>query len=736
MEINKLHELLDDLSIEEKIGQLVQLSGEFFNVNTATTGPEKKLGINSSVVKMCGSVLNVTGAKRVHEVQDEHLKHSKIPLIFMSDIVYGYKTIYPIPLGLGATWNPKLIEEDYKNTANEAIAGGVQVTFAPMVDLVRDPRWGRVLESTGEDPYLNSEFASSMVHGLQYNFGKTQGIAACVKHFAAYGAAEGGKEYNSTDMSERQLRQNYLPSYKAAVDAGSKLVMSSFNTLNGIPVTGNKWLLKDILRNEWGFDGPIISDYAAISELTNHGFTKDEKDASKMAFDATVDIDMKSPCYANELKPLVEEGRIDIKKIDEACWRVLKLKNDMGLFEDPYRGSSELKEKRQLLTTEKRTLARKTATEASVLLKNDGILPLSSNSKVALIGPYSTSREFIGMWAIHGDINKVVSIEQAFKEHISSDDLRVTQGENILDPDLDYEAMGITSEQYSKINLTGDELKKTHRDVDKFSEWADVIVMPVGEHASQSGEAGSRSDITLPKQQVELIKRVSKFNKPIILVTLSGRPLVLSNVEPKVNAILQAWFPGTEGGHAIADILFGDANPSGRLSMGFPRSVGQLPQYYNHLSTGRSVETSSHSSRFMSKYNDVKEGPLYPFGYGLSYHKASYTNMRINNSTMMKNQKLKVSVTVTNDSDIDGTEVVQLYLQDVIASVVQPVKELRGFRKVKLLAHESKIIDFEITADMLEFYDQNNNKTLEPGRFNVYVGRSSNECLESKFDFI
>ncbi|ETY75723.1 beta-glucosidase BglX [Lactiplantibacillus fabifermentans] len=736
MNDKKLHALLDDLSLKEKIGQLVQLPGEFFAVHTATTGPEQKLGITPEVVDMCGSVLNVAGAEKTRQVQDKHLKKSRIPLLFMSDIIYGFKTIYPIPLGLGATWDPELIEKDYQNTADEAQASGNQVAFAPMVDLVRDARWGRVLESTGEDPYLNSQFASAMVRGFQHDFDKQHGIAACVKHFAAYGAVESGKEYNSVEMSERKLRQEYLPSYKAAVDAGTKLVMTAFNTMNGVPVTGNKWLLKDILREEWGFDGIIISDYAAVAELVNHGFVPDNHAATQCAFNATVDIDMKSPCYANELQPLLAEGRIDLQKVDEACWRVLKLKNDMGLFEDPYRGASAAAEAQQLVTPQKRTLARKTADEASVLLKNDGILPLSTDKKIALIGPYSSSQELIGLWAVHGDTRDVISIEQAFKEKVASENLKVTSGTSLLAADSNYQEMGMTALQFENSQLTDADQQQADQDVEVLGNWADVIVMPVGEHTVQSGEAGSRTEIGLPAHQVALIKRVAKFGKPIVLVTISGRPLVLTDVATSANAILQAWFPGTEGGHAIADIIFGDVNPSGRLSMGFPRAVGQLPQYYSHLSTGRSPETSGHSSRFMSKYIDAADGPLYPFGYGLSYHHAKYHDLTLNRATMMADQTLQATVALENESDVAGTETVQLYLQDMFASVVQPVKALKAYHRVTLAPHEQKNVTFTIDVAMLKFYNQQNQLIAEPGKFKLFVGANSQDNLTTTFEYI
>ncbi|WP_334352658.1 beta-glucosidase BglX [Companilactobacillus sp. HBUAS56257] len=727
MEESKLRELLNSLSIEEKIGQLIQLSGEFFSAKDISVGPQKKLGITKDAVELCGSVLNVVGAKETHRIQDAYLKGKKhpIPLIFMSDIVYGFRTIYPIPLGLGATWNPDLIQKAYRNTAEEAYASGNQVTFAPMVDLARDARWGRSLESTGEDPYLNSRFAASMVKGLQEDLPK-YGLVSCVKHFAAYGAVESGREYNATDMSENRLRQYYLPSYKAAVDAGAKMVMSSFNTLNGVPVTGNKWLLKDILRKEWNFDGVIISDYAAIAELVAHGFAKDNQEASKLALEATVDIDMKSPCYANELKPLVTEGKLDESKIDNAVWRVLKLKNDLGLFEDPYRGSSEELEKKLIMTPEKRELAKKVSTEAMVLLKNENnMLPLDKNKKVALIGPYENEHELLGLWAVHGDRKATVTIEDGFKKYLNSDNLFTSKGTDILRNKSIFRSMGLNSEQIDHVVSSKEIEEKNNEDAIETARKADIIVFAAGEHTIESGEAGSRGNLTLPDNQLELLDKLSKLNKPIILICISGRPLILTDVEPKVSAIIEAWFPGTEGGNALADIIFGKSNPSGRLSMSFPYAVGQLPIYYSQFSTGRSVKTSTHSSRFMSKYIDIPNDPLYSFGYGLSYSKVKYSNLRLSSKELEMTDNLIASIDVTNMSDRNTTEVVQMYIQDKFASVVQPVKSLKGFERVTLNPNETKTVNFEINKKMLSFYGLDNKLTVEPGEFNIFIGPNS-----------
>lgn len=741
MEEKKLKALMDELSLNEKIGQLIQLSGEFFSsTNDIATGPEKKLGISSEMVNLCGSVLNVVGAQKVHKIQDEYMKKQKhpIPLMFMSDIIYGLKTVYPIPLGLGATWNPELVREAYKNTADEAYASGNQVTFAPMVDLVHDPRWGRVLESTGEDAFLNSKFAEAMVKGFQSELPQ-RGIASCVKHFAAYGAAEAGREYNNTDMSENRLRQFYLPSYKAAVDAGAKLVMTSFNTLNGVPVTGNKWLLKDILRKEWNFDGILISDYAAVSELVAHGFAQDNKEASRLAMEATVDIDMKSPCYANELQPLVTEGRLDESKINAAVWRVLKLKNDLGLFEDPYRGSSEELEKKSVLSPEKRELARKVSTQAMVLLKNKGnILPLKAHddTNIALIGPYENEHELLGLWAVHGDRKETITIEEGIKEYVESDHLKTAKGTDILRDKNIFKGMGFSDEQINAVLSTEDEELQNNKKAVEAAKNSDVIIFAGGEHTVESGEAGSRGKLTLPDNQLHLLNELAKLNKPIILVNISGRPLILTDIEPKVDAIIEAWFPGTEGGHAIADIIFGKSNPTGRLSMSFPHDVGQLPLYYNGYSTGRSVKTSTHSSRFMSRYIDIPNDPLYSFGYGLSYNQVKYGDVKLSSDSMEEDDEITATVTLTNESDCEGIETAQLYIRDVFASVVQPVKSLKGFKKVHLDPNETKDVSFTISKDMLEFYGTENKLIAEPGKFNVFVGPNSDIDTYVSFNLV
>lgn len=739
MKEEKLQELLHSLTWTEKVGQLVQLSGEFFNTSALTVGPQQKLGISDDILKNVGSVLNVAGAVKTSEIQQQYLEKSshKIPLLFMADIIYGYRTVFPIPLGLGATWNPQLIEDAYTVIGKESQAGGAHVTFAPMVDLVRDARWGRCLESTGEDSLLNSAFASSMVHGLQKDLDKQQGIASCVKHFAAYGAAEAGREYNTVDMSERKLHQDYLPSYKAAIDADCKLVMTSFNTYDGVPVTGNEFILKDILRDEWGFDGVIISDYAAVRELIDHGIAEDNKEAAYLAMKATNDIDMKSPCYANELQPLLNEGRIDGALIDQAVLRVLKLKNELGLFDDPFRGTNEALEKEMLLKEEHRALAKQVTTESIVLLKNDNdLLPLApqANEKILLVGPYGDNQELIGLWAVHGKTSDTVSIKTGIEAYLKPENLQVEKGCDMLDSYEFLGEFGATKDMIDSLSMSDQEKAQHLAQAITAAEKADIIIFAMGEHTMQSGEAGSRTDIRLPQIQRDFMKQLLKLGKKTILLSISGRPLILTEEAAMVDAILQVWFPGTEGGHAIADILFGKSNPSGRLSMSFPYSVGQLPIYYNEFKTGRPLTSSTHSGRFVSKYLDSPNTPLFPFGYGLSYSDIQYTELTLSDTKMT--DELTISVQIENNSTRDCLETVQLYIQDVVGSVVRPIKELKQFKKIKVAGNSTATVSFTLTRDELNYYTHSMNYDVENGAFVVFVGPNSQDTLEASFELV
>lgn len=734
MEKLELQKIFENLTLKEKIYQLVQLSGEFFKSDTLAVGPQQKLGISQEVVDNVGSVFNIFGAEQLIRIQKEYLEKSrhKIPLLFMADIINGYKTTYPIPLALGCTWNPDLIKKGMQNTAEEAAVSGIHVTFSPMVDLVRDARWGRVMESTGEDTYLNCEFAKAFVEGYQGDLDPNKNIASCVKHFAAYGAPEGGREYNTVDMSERRLREDYLPAYKAAVDSGCELVMTSFNTVDGIPASGNKWLMRNVLREEWGFNGIIISDYAAIQELIAHGVAEDDRDAAKLGIEAGVDIDMKTPVYSNQLEGLVNDGVISEKLIDEAVWRILNLKNKLGLFENPYRGADVSKEKSVILSPEKLKLAREISRESIVLLENNGVLPISKDKKIAIIGPHGESKVLSGSWAINSNPYDVTSLVEAVKEKISEENLMYAKGCEMTEDNSILGGFGRAIEE-EKIEV---DKEKDLEEALKAASKSEVVVMALGEHYLQSGEGGSRTEISLEQAQVNLIEKVKELGKPIVLVLFNGRPLVLTNVVDKVDAIIEAWFPGTEGGRAVSDVLFGDYNPSGRLTMSFPRRVGQVPLHYNEFNTGRPVKTSIHNSRFTSRYIDVENTPLYPFGYGLSYTKFAYGDIKISSDKLTNNSTITASIKVKNVGDIAGYETVQLYIQDIKGSVVRPVKELKGFKKVKLESGEEQNIEFVINEEMLRFYTSSMEFKSEEGRFKLYIGSNSDELQEAEFELI
>lgn len=726
MELNKLKNLMDSMTLEEKIGQLVQLSGEFFDADDMAVGPKQKLGISQETIDLCGSVLNVVGAKKVVQIQKSYLEKSrhKIPLLFMADIIYGYKTIYPIPLALGCSWNPQMVKQCNRFTSREASAAGAHVTFAPMVDLVRDPRWGRCMESTGEDPYLNGVFAKAMVEGFQGTFEPKESIASCVKHFAAYGAGEGGREYNTVDMSKRRLFQDYLPGYQRAVEAGCEMVMTSFNTVDGIPSSANENLLRNILRDEWNFDGVVIADYAAIQELIAHGVAEDDAQAASLAMKAGVDIDMKTPCYSNHLKDLISDGKLQEDLVDQSVWRILKLKNKLGLFEDPFRGASEENEAKNLCNATHMQMSRQAARESMVLLQNENqVLPIEAGKKIALLGPYANSQDLIGLWAVHGDRNQVISLKTAFEEEKDRNEFAWTRGCEVLD---DYSVLGdFGFYQNSEKALTKEEKLEEVKKAIELAKWADVVVFALGEHLLQSGEAGSRTQLNIPDNQMDFLDQILPYVKQSVVLLFNGRPLVLTDLAKKVDAMMECWFPGSQGGHAIVDLLFHKANPSGRLTMSFPYTTGQIPIYYNSYNTGRPMATSIHSNRFMSRYLDAPNEAFYPFGFGLSYHNCEYSKLSLSNTVMQPKQTIQVTVEVTNISDVRGEEVVQLYIRDLVGSVVRPIKELKGFQKITLDPKESKQVIFELNEKMLEFYTADMSYQAEEGKFEVYIGKDS-----------
>lgn len=730
MKKEELGKLLEKLTLEEKIGQMVQFDASLHTAaeEVSATGPAAAMGVTREQIQATGSILNTVGAEKLTAFQKEYLEKSKnkIPMLFMADIIYGYKTIFPIPLGLGATWDPDLVRECMDKVAKESTAAGLHVTFSPMADLVRDPRWGRVLESTGEDAYLNSQFVHAMVEGFQGDLDEEH-LASCVKHFAAYGAPEAGREYNTVDMSDRRLHQDYLPAYKAAIDSGCEMVMSSFNIVDGIPASVNKTLMRDILRKEFGFEGVLISDFASIKEVINHGVAEDEEEAAYLAVEAGMDIDMMTDVYASHIKSLIEKGKLKEEQIDEAVMRILTLKNKLGLFEDPYRKAGREREEKVVLCKEHRMLARKTAAQAMVLLENKNhALPLDRKEKIAVIGPYGDCGALNGMWAIHGDTKDTVTFRKGIQDKLSmeNDSIEVpfAAGCALLE---DTSRLGDFAGLLEKFGTKAENKEEMLSKAREVAEQAETVILCLGEHTLISGEAGSRGDITLPKQQIELLDLIAALGKKLILVITAGRPLVLTEIKDKADAVVYTWFPGTEGGNALADILYGDVNPSGRLSMTFPYGIGQIPIYYNSYMTGRPFKEEESGNRFVSKYVDMPNAPLYPFGYGLSYTDFSYGPVTLSREEMGRGETLNASVPVTNTGTVEGTETVQLYIRDIKGSVVRPVKELKGFQRVSLKPGETREISFTIKEEMLKFYTKDMEFKAEEGKFAVMIGRDS-----------
>lgn len=718
MEDKQLRSLINQMTLDEKIGQLNQFATPFYKGSSSEgqiTGPMKRMGIDKESVQNSGSVIGASGAREIINIQKEHLKENRlgIPLLMMADVIHGYKTIFPVPLGIGCSWDLELAEKSAEIAAKEAAVAGVHVTFAPMVDLVRDPRWGRVVESTGEDPFLNSEFAKAQVKGFQGLDLKndTKRVASCVKHFAAYGAPEGGRDYNTVNMSEREMREVYLPAYKAALDAGSEMVMSAFNTVDGIPATGNKKLMRDLLREEWGFDGVTISDWNSIKELIMHGVAEDGEQAAIQAINAGIDIDMMTGLYDKNLKKLVESGDVEEELIDEAVWRILKLKNKLGLFENPYRGADERLEKDIIMCDEHKEVAKDVATKSCVLLKNEGVLPLNKGQKIALIGPFAENNDILGSWSWLGSKDEATTLKDAMEKKMDSKNLIVAKG-------CDVESINI-DELNEAIDLAKD---------------ADIIVLALGEDSLMSGEAGSLTDIRLPKVQLELVEKLKELDKPMVSVLFNGRPLDLSGVIEYSDSVMEAWYPGTEGGSAITELLFGDENPSGKLTMSFPYSVGQVPVYYNCFNTGRPKNAPDAEDRYVSQYLDSPNEPRFPFGFGLSYTTFSYSNASISSSHLTPDKSIEISVTIKNTGNRAGEEIVQLYIQDLVGEVVRPLKELKGFKKIFLQPKEEKKIVFTISEEHLRYHHSNLEYSSDPGKFRAYIGSNSRDVQSLSFE--
>lgn len=725
--------LLKDMSLEEKVNQMSQVVGGFFADDTVITGPMAEMGFTEENIELSGSVIGSMGAETVKKIQKSYMeKHPHhIPLLFMLDIINGYKTVFPIPLGQGATFEPELSEKCAAVAAKEASVSGLHVTFAPMTDLVRDARWGRVMESTGEDPYLNGLFCESMVKGFQgENLSDEYKIAACVKHFAGYGAPTAGRDYNTVELSEHTFREFYLPSYKAGIDAGAALVMTSFNTVNGIPATGNKKLMRGILRDEMGFDGVLISDWAAIEETIYHGYCADKEDAAIRAVEAGVDIDMMTGIYCDNLCRLVREGKIPESLVDECCMRILELKNKLGLFENPYKDADEEKEQQLILCKEHRELAREAARKSFVLLKNEEqILPLDKTKKTAFIGPYVNSRNLMGSWSIIGEAKDITTVEETMAVEEAGNNVVCCQGSPMLGAEVILE--GFTEE--NQATYTPEEEAKMLEEALEAAKKADQVVLFIGEDRLQSGEATSNATIQIPQIQQNLLERVAEINENIAVVLFSGRPLDLRDVQVKAKAILEVWMPGTEGAGAITDVLYGRYNPTGKLPMSFPYCVGQVPVHYNEYATGRPHVRGKDKDRFRSKYLDIPNAPLYPFGYGLSYTTFTVSEVSLDKDSMKDGESIRAAVTVKNTGTCAGTETIQLYLHDVAASVVRPVKELKDFRKVTLQPEEETRVEFTITEPQLRFLSENNIFESEAGIFEIFIGTDSTTTNKAKF---
>ncbi|SDC62184.1 glycoside hydrolase family 3 N-terminal domain-containing protein [Williamwhitmania taraxaci] len=706
---HKIDSLLKLMTLDEKIGQLNQLTGDGEVTGPITLAVSYQDAIRKGQV---GSMLNVNGAAYTLKIQKIAVEESRlgIPLIFGYDVIHGYKTIFPVPLGDAASFDLESIEKGARVAAIEAAASGQHWTFAPMVDIARDPRWGRVMEGAGEDTYYGSLVAAARVKGFQgNNLGDGTTILACAKHFVAYGAAMSGRDYNTVDISERTLYEVYLPPFKAALDAGVATFMSSFNELNGVPVTGNKEMIHDLLKQKWGFDGFVVSDWASIMEMLPHGIAANQYEASEMAMNAGIDMDMEAHFYTAELPKLLKDGKITEAQINESVKRILRLKYKLGLFEDPYRYCDTAREKKELLNPRYLDIARDAARKSMVLLKNDNVLPISKSVKtIAVIGPMADNQDdLIGTWSARGEAKDVVSMLTGIKDKMPNSSVIYAKG----------------------CEISGDS-KAGFAQALAAARRADVVVVAVGEAAMMSGEALSRAYLDLPGVQRDLVLALNELHKPMVVVVMNGRPLTLEWMDQQVPSILEAWLPGTMGGPAIADVLFGDYNPSGKLPMTFPRSTGQIPLFYNHKNTGR---PRIDSVRYTSKYIDSPNTPLYPFGYGLSYTTFNYSNFRINRPTMGMKDTLTVTVNVKNTGKYDGTEIVQLYIRDMVGSVTRPVKELKGIRKVALRAGEDAVVVFKLTASDLAFYNRNMEFKAEYGDFKVFIGSSSAEVQELGF---
>lgn len=730
-----VNDLLAKMTFDEKIGQLnLPTSGDL------TTGQASSSNIAKKIEEgKVGGLFNIKSVQKIKEIQRIAVEKSrlKIPLLFGMDVIHGYETTFPIPLALSCSWNMDLIKRSAQIAAQEASADGINWTFSPMVDISREPRWGRVSEGSGEDPYLGSKIAAAMVHGYQGDdLSKNNTILSCVKHFALYGAPEAGREYNTVDMSRFKMYNDYFPPYKAAVDAGVSSVMASFNEVDGIPATCNKWLMTDVLRNQWSFKGFVVTDYTAIPEMSDHGIG-DLQTVSALALKAGIQMDMVGEGFLTTLKKSLDEEKVTLGEIDNAVRLILNAKYDLGLFQTPYKYCDLERAKTEIFTQSNRAEARKTASESMVLLKNKNhLLPLQKLGTIAVIGPLADAKEnMAGTWSLATKQENSISLLEGIKEAIGTKGkVLYAKGSN-----LDYDA---TLEE--RATMFGKTLHRDSRTKEELLNQAltianqsDVIIAALGEAAEMSGECSSRTNLEIPQAQKDLLLALLKTGKPVVLVLFNGRPLVLSQENDAVPAILDAWFAGSEAGLAIADVLFGDENPSGKLTMTFPRSVGQIPIYYNHKNTGRPLDNNNGIfEKYKSNYIDERNEPLFPFGYGLSYTTFDYSNLKISSPKISPSQTLNVTVDVTNTGNFDGKEVVQLYIRDLVGSVTRPVKELKGFQKIAVKKGEKQTVTFQITDEDLKFYNSDLKFVAEPGQFEIFVGGNSNAELKILFELV
>ena len=704
-------QLVQEMTVAEKVGQLVQTLPSIFSDDEqdVITGPIAELlkedGITDENRWNIGSVIGISNAKQAQKLQESYLRHNRlgIPLLFMADIIHGHRTIFPVPLAMACSWDLNEIEQMARTSSVEATVSGLHVTFSPMADLSRDPRWGRVMESSGEDVWLNGEMAAAFVRGYQSDdLTRDDTLAACVKHFAAYGAPEGGRDYNTVDVSDRELREFHLPAYKRALEEGAKMVMTSFNVVHGVPATASEYLMRDILRSDWGFEGVLISDWTAIKELIHHGVAETLKDAGELALRAGVDIDMMSGAYTNHLEAVLADG-VDEALLDEAVLRILKLKEELGLFDNPYRGIDQAKETTLHLSDGHRDQARRLAEKSAVLLKNDGVLPLQKQ-RIALIGPFADSNDVLGPWDGYGKREEAVTLRQAFDR-----------------AEIPYVfAEGSTVEK--EIDWT---------EACRIAEQSDVVILALGEASWMSGEAGSRTDIRLPKTQREGLKRLKSLGKPVVTILFNGRPLDLRDVVEHSDAVLEAWYPGTEAGSALVNLLYGQVSPSGKLTMSFPYNVGQVPIRYDSLRTGRPSDIEHADPRYTSKYLDAPNEPLFPFGYGMTYTTFSYNDFIVKDKT---GGIVEATVVIRNDGATTAEEIIQWYIQDNIAKVSRPVKQLKGYEKVTLKAGESVTVTFTVEGDMLHYLQPNGSFDADPGTFTLFVGPNSRDVLAKSFE--